>query len=149
MQYPVTTLKHTHPHTLACMQTYSLSSANGLICNQLFTLMSFQIFMTVYSVEHQECNIEYYTGHSFHAIAVNWRFKKHHWMWSIRLVHYIPSLMNPCTSFVSTDRNLGYYLMMIFVHKSILQGFMKHIIWFNKKDLTSCDHKSTNNAKKS
>ncbi len=43
-----------------------------------------------------------------------------------RLVHYIPSLMNPCTSFVSTDQNLGY-LMMIFFHKSILQGFMKHI----------------------
>lgn len=140
-------LKLTHPHTLACMQTYSLSSANRLICNQLFTLMSFQICMTVYSVEHQGCNIEYYTGHSFHAITVNWRFKKHHWMWSIRLVHYIPSLMNPCTSFVSTDRNLGY-LMMIFVHKSILQGFVKRINWFNKKYLTSRDHKSTNTPRR-
>jgi len=25
-------LKHTHPHTLACMQTCSPSRANGLIC---------------------------------------------------------------------------------------------------------------------
>lgn len=27
-------LKHTHSHTLACMQTYSPSSANGLICKR-------------------------------------------------------------------------------------------------------------------
>ncbi len=93
----------------------------------------------LYSVEHQGCNIEYYTGHS-HAITVNWRFKKHHWMWSIRLVHYIPSLMNPCKSFISTDRYLGYYLMIIFVHKSIPQGFVKRINQFIKKDLTWCDH---------